>query len=152
MKRSYSDMLMLASLVRANAPRFARLPFGIGSLSSAFAGSANTLIATRALMGIGGAFIMPSTLSILTNVFTDAQERGKAIGVFSDYPAEAKLAALDLSADHVVSATDPGVATLQPGHVHGHHHHGPSQGHRGLRRCTALIRQTPRAPPTPPAP
>ncbi len=56
--------------------------FGIGSVLSAFAGSANTLIATRALMGIGGALIMPSTLSILTNVFP-AEERGRAIGIWA---------------------------------------------------------------------
>src|SRR3954451_18829800 len=66
---------------RYKALAFGLSVFGIGSLSSAFAGSANVLIATRALMGIGGAFIMPSTLSILTNVFTNAAERGKAIGV-----------------------------------------------------------------------
>ena len=56
--------------------------FGIGSVLSAFAGSASMLIATRALMGIGGALIMPSTLSILTNVFPP-EERGRAIGVWA---------------------------------------------------------------------
>jgi EmrB/QacA subfamily drug resistance transporter len=56
--------------------------FGIGSVLSAFAGSASVLIATRALMGVGGALIMPSTLSILTNVFP-AEERGRAIGVWA---------------------------------------------------------------------
>jgi EmrB/QacA subfamily drug resistance transporter len=56
--------------------------FGIGSVLSAFSGSANTLIATRALMGVGGALIMPSTLSILTNVFP-AHERGKAIAIWA---------------------------------------------------------------------
>ena len=56
--------------------------FGIGSVFSAFAGSASVLIATRALMGVGGALIMPSTLSILTNVFP-AEERGRAIGVWA---------------------------------------------------------------------
>lgn len=45
--------------------------FGIGSALSAMATDANLLIGTRALMGVGGAFIMPATLSILTNVFTD---------------------------------------------------------------------------------
>ena len=40
------------------------------------------MIATRALMGIGGALIMPSTLSILTNVFP-AEERGRAIGIWA---------------------------------------------------------------------
>jgi EmrB/QacA subfamily drug resistance transporter len=61
--------------------------FGAGSALSAFATSANTLIATRALMGIGGAFIMPSTLSIITNVFTNPAERGKAIGVWAGVSA-----------------------------------------------------------------
>ena len=56
--------------------------FGAGSLLSALAGSADTLIASRALMGIGGALIMPSTLSILTNVFP-AEERPKAIGIWA---------------------------------------------------------------------
>ncbi|MEZ5141850.1 MAG: DHA2 family efflux MFS transporter permease subunit, partial [Acidimicrobiales bacterium] len=40
------------------------------------------LIATRAFMGIGGALIMPATLSIITNVFPD-EERGRAIGVWA---------------------------------------------------------------------
>src|SRR6266851_9335082 len=57
--------------------------FGFGSLLSALATSASMLIATRALMGIGGAFIMPATLSILTNVFTDPKERGRAIGIWA---------------------------------------------------------------------
>ena len=45
------------------------------------------LIGTRAVMGIGGAFIMPATLSIITNVFTDRAERGKAIGVWAGVSA-----------------------------------------------------------------
>ena len=57
--------------------------FGIGSLASSQATSANMLILTRALMGVGGAFIMPATLSILTNVFTDPGERVKAIGLWA---------------------------------------------------------------------
>jgi EmrB/QacA subfamily drug resistance transporter len=57
--------------------------FGLGSLLSALASTPDQLIATRALMGVGGAFIMPSTLSILTNVFTDDRERGRAIGVWA---------------------------------------------------------------------
>jgi len=56
--------------------------FGIGSALSAFAGSGTHLIATRALMGVGGALIMPSTLSILTNVFPPG-ERGRAIGIWA---------------------------------------------------------------------
>jgi EmrB/QacA subfamily drug resistance transporter len=56
--------------------------FGLGSALSALAGSAEMLIASRALMGVGGAFIMPSTLSILTATFP-AHERAKAIGIWA---------------------------------------------------------------------
>jgi EmrB/QacA subfamily drug resistance transporter len=58
------------------------LVFGAGSIASAFATSASVLIGTRALMGVGGALIMPSTLSILTNVFPP-HERGRAIGIWA---------------------------------------------------------------------
>jgi EmrB/QacA subfamily drug resistance transporter len=61
--------------------------FGIGSALSAFAPSATALILTRGLMGIGAAFIMPSTLSIITNVFTNPAERGKAIGIWAGVSA-----------------------------------------------------------------
>jgi EmrB/QacA subfamily drug resistance transporter len=56
--------------------------FGIGSVLSALAGDPDHLIATRAFMGIGGAFIMPATLSIITNLFP-SHERGKAIGIWA---------------------------------------------------------------------
>ena len=58
------------------------LVFGLGSLGSALANSPEVLIVMRGLMGIGGALIMPSTLSILTATFP-ANERGKAIGIWS---------------------------------------------------------------------
>ncbi len=58
--------------------------FGIGSLLAAFSGSAGHLIATRALMGAAAAFIMPATLSILTNVFPP-HERAKAIGIWAGF-------------------------------------------------------------------
>src|SRR5580692_1987754 len=51
--------------------------FGLGSIASALSGSDHVLIATRAFMGIGGAFIMPATLSIITNVFPNPSERAK---------------------------------------------------------------------------
>ena len=41
------------------------------------------LIVARALMGIGGACIYPSTLSILTNTFHDNRERARAIGIWA---------------------------------------------------------------------
>jgi EmrB/QacA subfamily drug resistance transporter len=57
--------------------------FAAGSAGSAFAGSADRLVLTRACMGVGAAGIMPSTLSILANVFTEDQERARAIGIWS---------------------------------------------------------------------
>jgi EmrB/QacA subfamily drug resistance transporter len=56
--------------------------FGIGSVLAALSGDTAQLIASRALMGIGGALIMPSTLSILTAVFP-AEERQRAIGAWA---------------------------------------------------------------------
>jgi len=56
--------------------------FGVGSVLAALSSSAGQLIGTRALMGVGGAFIMPATLSIITNIFPP-QERGRAIGVWA---------------------------------------------------------------------
>ena len=60
---------------------FGLVVFGIGSVLSAFAPSAGVLIATRSLMGIGGACIMPGTLSILSNVFRSPGERARALVV-----------------------------------------------------------------------
>jgi EmrB/QacA subfamily drug resistance transporter len=57
--------------------------FGVGSVAASMAGSASQLIACRALMGVGGALIMPATLSILTNTFRDARERAKAIAIWA---------------------------------------------------------------------
>ena len=56
--------------------------FGLGSAASALATSSGQLIGTRAFMGIGGALIMPATLSIITNLFP-SEERGKAIGAWA---------------------------------------------------------------------
>src|SRR5581483_3122597 len=57
--------------------------FGLASGSAAFGTpTASGLIAARAVMGLAGAMIMPSTLSILTNVFP-ASERAKAIAVWA---------------------------------------------------------------------
>jgi DHA2 family multidrug resistance protein-like MFS transporter len=57
--------------------------FGVASAIAAFAGGVGSLIAARAVMGVGAALIMPATLSILTNVFTDTRERAIAIALWS---------------------------------------------------------------------
>ncbi|MFG3554680.1 MFS transporter [Micromonospora sp. NPDC047557] len=70
---------------RAGRKRFLMIGlalFGLASLLSAYAHSPAQLIAARALMGVGGAAIMPVTLSIISNVF-DPRERGRAIGVWA---------------------------------------------------------------------
>ncbi|WP_060179969.1 MFS transporter [Streptomyces sp. IMTB 1903] len=57
--------------------------FGAASAIAAFADNAQVLIAARALLGIGGAMIMPATLSILRQVFPDRRERALAIGIWT---------------------------------------------------------------------
>jgi MFS transporter, DHA2 family, multidrug resistance protein len=56
--------------------------FGLSSLAVLFVETSTQLIAVRALMGVGGALIMPATLSIITNVFP-REERAKAIGIWA---------------------------------------------------------------------
>jgi EmrB/QacA subfamily drug resistance transporter len=57
--------------------------FGTFSFLSGFAQTPGQLIATRVLQGLGGAAIMPSTLSILMNIFDDEVERERAIGIWA---------------------------------------------------------------------
>ncbi|RKT03903.1 DHA2 family multidrug resistance protein-like MFS transporter [Streptomyces sp. 3211.6] len=57
--------------------------FGVASAIAALAGDAQVLIAARALLGVGGAMIMPATLSILRQVFPDRRERALAIGIWT---------------------------------------------------------------------
>lgn len=58
------------------------LLFGVGSVVGALAGSIETLIAGRAIQGVGAAFVLPATLSIVTQTFP-RHERGKAIAVWT---------------------------------------------------------------------
>jgi EmrB/QacA subfamily drug resistance transporter len=58
------------------------LLFGLSSLISSYATTPDQLIWARAAMGLGGAAIMPQTLSIISNIF-EPQERGKAIGMWA---------------------------------------------------------------------
>lgn len=57
--------------------------FGAGSAIAAFSTSPDVLTLARAIMGVGAAALMPCTLSILTNVFTEEKDRARAIGVWS---------------------------------------------------------------------
>jgi EmrB/QacA subfamily drug resistance transporter len=57
--------------------------FGAGSAGSAFAGTVDTLVTARAVMGLGAACTMPATLSIIMDVFRDPRERARAVGLWS---------------------------------------------------------------------
>jgi len=67
---------------RAKMLQIGIIVFACASLGAAFANSGLQLIIWRAIMGIGGAMILPATLAIITNVFP-REERGKAIGVWA---------------------------------------------------------------------
>ena len=56
--------------------------FGTASVLAAFSTSALMLIGARALLGLAGAALVPSTLSLLSTLFEDETERTKAIGVW----------------------------------------------------------------------
>lgn len=67
---------------RKGALQIGLVVFGAASLLSTVASTADHLIATRALMGVGAALVMPATLSILTNVFPP-EERARAIAIWA---------------------------------------------------------------------
>src|ERR1700744_1882020 len=55
---------------------------GLASLAGGLTDSPGQLVAARAAMGVGAAMVFPSTLSLLTNVFTERRERARAIGLW----------------------------------------------------------------------
>lgn len=73
------------------ADRFGRKPFflsgmtifALASIGAGCASDANAIIAWRAVMGIGGAMLLPASLSIIVNTFTDTGRRARAIGLWS---------------------------------------------------------------------
>jgi EmrB/QacA subfamily drug resistance transporter len=88
----FAGLLLTAGSIGDRFGRYGALAFGLavfgaGSAAASQATSPTMLITLRLVMGVGGAFIMPSTLSILTNVFTDPKERGRAIGVWAGVAA-----------------------------------------------------------------
>jgi MFS transporter, DHA2 family, multidrug resistance protein len=56
--------------------------FGLASIAAAFATSPEMLIGARAILGVAGATLMPSTLALISNMFQDAKQRGTAIAVW----------------------------------------------------------------------
>jgi DHA2 family multidrug resistance protein-like MFS transporter len=56
--------------------------FGAASIVAAFSTSAPMLIASRAVLGVAGATLMPSTMALIRNMFPDPREMGTALGVW----------------------------------------------------------------------
>ncbi|MFE7228997.1 MFS transporter, partial [Nocardioides sp. NPDC057577] len=75
---SLGDRIGRRALVLAGAA-----VFGAASVAAAYAQSAEVLIAVRALLGIGGAALMPSTLALIRNLFHDAKQRAKAVTLWT---------------------------------------------------------------------
>jgi DHA2 family multidrug resistance protein-like MFS transporter len=62
---------------------FGAAAFGLASVAAAYARNPTELIAARALLGVGGATLMPSTLALIRNMFPDAGQRARAIAIWS---------------------------------------------------------------------
>ena len=56
--------------------------FGIASVLAAFSPTAELLILSRALLGVAGATLMPSTMSLIRNMFDDPHQRTVAVGIW----------------------------------------------------------------------
>lgn len=86
---SFAGLLLLAGAIGDRFGRKGALlggltVFGLAALAASFAPGPETLIATRAVMGVGAAFVMPATLSIVTSVFPP-QERAHAIATWAGF-------------------------------------------------------------------
>src|SRR5262249_33258375 len=84
----FAGLLMVAGTLgdrygRARILRIGILVFAGASAAAAWAPDATTLIVCRGVMGVGSAFCLPTSVAIITNVFPDARERGRALGVWA---------------------------------------------------------------------
>ena len=84
----FAGFLLIAGNTGDRLGRKRWLVFGLavfvaGSLGCSLISTPGNLILFRGVQGLGAAFIMPATLSILTNVFTDRAERARAIGLWA---------------------------------------------------------------------
>jgi EmrB/QacA subfamily drug resistance transporter len=70
--------------------------FGGASLAAIFVSDPGTLIGLRAVIGVGAALVMPTTLSIITNVFPP-EERGRAVGIWAGVAGAGAIIGLLLS-------------------------------------------------------
>ena len=89
------------------------LIFGIGSVLVVFINDASQLIAIRAFLGIGGAMIMPITISMIRSIFTDSKERAIAVAAWSAISAIG-MAAGPLIGGFLLELIEPPAGTLVP--------------------------------------
>ncbi|GAA2611122.1 MFS transporter [Streptomyces tubercidicus] len=83
----FAGLLFTAGLLgdrigRKKVLLFGLAVFGAGSVLAGISGSPTELVIFRAVMGLGGAFVMPATLAILMNVF-EREEQPRAIGIWA---------------------------------------------------------------------
>jgi EmrB/QacA subfamily drug resistance transporter len=57
--------------------------FAVGSIGAGFSGSVHLLIGFRAVMGVGAALTIPSSLSIINDIYRDPAQRARAIGAWA---------------------------------------------------------------------
>src|ERR1700742_1295232 len=76
-------LVMAGLLLSAGWLSAGLVAFALTSIVAAQTNSAEALIAARATMGVGAAVIFPTTLGLITNIFTDAVRRAKAIGIWA---------------------------------------------------------------------
>src|SRR5919201_964268 len=81
--------------------------FGVASLAGGLMDSPGQVIAARAVMGVGAAMVFPSTLSLISNVFTERRERARAIGLWGSITGPAIALAGVLAARFVPTSRDP---------------------------------------------
>ncbi|MDX2378742.1 MAG: MFS transporter, partial [Acidimicrobiia bacterium] len=85
----FAGLLLTAGAIgdrfgRKRALQYGLVVFALGSLVGTFADTVEVVILARAVMGVGAAFIMPATLSIISAVFPP-EERTKAIAVWAGF-------------------------------------------------------------------
>jgi MFS family permease len=85
--------------------------FGGASLAAIFSNDPSLLIALRAVIGVGAALVMPTTLSIITNVFPE-DERGRAVGIWAGIAGGGAMVGLVISGALLEWFSWPAVFTL----------------------------------------
>jgi EmrB/QacA subfamily drug resistance transporter len=68
---------------RALVMRVGLLTFGAASALGAWSTSVTVLVVARGIMGAGGALLIPSTIAIVSNLYTDPRQRARALGVWA---------------------------------------------------------------------